>query len=87
MSEEDLVRKRLFFSPKKALVRQNLIQLEEMVNGKELTAEACIPNWVVEKILSGVDERGSNFDADTRLDFHNYLKNLESSEDFLDDLE
>ncbi len=86
-NEEELVRKRKFFSPKRPLVQNKLVQLEEMVNGKELTAEVCLPNWVIERILHGTDEVEGGIDMDARLDFHNYLKNIESSEDFLDDLD
>jgi len=86
-SEEDLVRKRLFFSARKTLVKNHLVQLEEMVNNKDLTAEVCVPNWVIELMLTGAKEQDSAIDTDARLDFHNYLKNLESSEDFLDNLD
>jgi hypothetical protein len=86
-SEEDMVRNRNFFSARKNLAKHKLVQLEEMVNDKELTAEVCLPNWVMEKMLSGSDEKKGDIDVDARLDFHNYLKNLDSSEDFLDELE
>lgn len=86
-SELDLVRKRSFFSPRQNLVRQKLIQMEEMVNRKELTAEVCLPNWVIERMLSGSEAKSAQIDVDARLDFHNYLQNLDSSEDFLDDLD
>lgn len=85
-NEEEMVRKRRLFSPGKTLVMNKLVQLEEMVNQKELTAEVCLPNWVVEKILTGSGEKRHQIDVDARLDFHNYLKNLDSSEDFLDNL-
>lgn len=84
-SEEDLVRRRRFLGKRSPLLRHNLIALEEMVNDKELTAEAYLPNWVVDRML-GSDERNA-IDADSRLDFHDYLKNLDSSESFFDDLD
>ncbi|MBU0754998.1 MAG: hypothetical protein KJ645_07640, partial [Planctomycetes bacterium] len=87
-NEEDLVKKRRFFSPKRNLVKNKIIQLEEMVNDKELTAEVCMPNWAVERMLTGIHKEGApRIDADARLDFHRYLNNLDSSEDFLEDLE
>lgn len=87
-SEEDLVRKRRFFSPKRNLVKHKIIQLEEMVNGKEMTAEVYMVNWAIEKMLgSAVESETPHFDADARLDFHKYLKNIESSEDLFDDLD
>jgi len=87
-NEEDLLRKRRFFSPNNTLVGKNLVQLDEMINGKELTAEVFLPNWVLEKMLSGEKQDGSpGIDADARLDFHRYLQDIESSEDFLNDMD
>lgn len=83
-SEEDLLRKRRFFSRRSVLIRNNLIALEEMVNDKELTAEAYLPNWVVDRIL-GEDARTA-IDADSKIEFHDYLQKLGSSDDFFDDL-
>lgn len=84
-SEEDLLRKRRFLGKRSVLIRSNLVAVEEMVNDKELTAEVYLPNWVVDRML-GPDGRGK-IDADVRLDFHDYLQNLGSSEDFFEDLE
>ncbi len=84
-SEEDLLRKRSFLGKRGLLIRHNLVALEEMVNDKELTAEVYMPNWVVNRILGEDGPRA--IDADTRLDFHDYLKNLESSSDFFEDLD
>ncbi|MFH2000110.1 MAG: hypothetical protein ABIK28_10530 [Planctomycetota bacterium] len=87
-SEEDLIRKRHFFSPKRNLVKHKIIQLEEMVNSKEMTAEVYMVNWAIEKMLGGLqDSEGPSFDADAKLDFHKYLKNIESSEDLFNDLD
>ncbi len=84
-SEEDLLRRRRFLGKRSVLIRNNLVAIEEMVNDKELTAEVYLPNWVVDRIL-GEDGR-QKIDADARLDFHDYLQNLGSSEDFFEDLE
>jgi len=86
-NEKDLLRKRRFFARTNTLLKHRLIQLEEMVNGKELTADVSLPNNIVELILTGSMDRSSAIDIDARLDFHNYLKNIDSSEDFLDDLD
>jgi hypothetical protein len=87
-NEEDMVKKRRFFAPDKTLIKQRIVQLEEIVNGKELTAEVCLPNWAVERLLSGSKEDDTpRIDADARLDFHKYLNNLDSSDDFFDDID
>ena len=83
-SEENLLRNRRFFARRSILVRQNLIALEEMVNDKELTAEVYLPNWVIDRVL-GQDDRAA-IDADSKIDFHDYLQKLGSSDDFFDDL-
>lgn len=84
-SEEDLLRKRRFLGKRSLLVKSNLVAIEEMVNDKDLTAEVYLPNWVVDRML-GPDGRQA-IDADVRLDFHDYLKNLGSSDVFFDDLD
>lgn len=84
-SEEDLVRKRRFLGKRSPLLRHNLIALEEVVADKELTGEAYLPNWVIDRMLG--DEDKAAIDADSRIDFHDYLKNLDSSDPFFDDLD
>lgn len=84
-SEEELIQKRQFLSKRSILVKNNLVAIEEMVHDKELTAEVYLPNWVVDRLL-GKGGRQS-IDADVRLDFHDYLSNLGSSEDFFEDLD
>jgi hypothetical protein len=83
-SEEDLVRKRRFLGKRSPLVRHNLIAIEEVVADKELTGEAYLPNWVIDRLLG--DEDKAAIDADSRIDFHDYLKDLDSSDPFFDDL-
>ena len=84
-NEEELVGKRRFLSRQSTLVKANLVAIEEMTNDKELTAEVYLPNWVVDRML-GKDGRRS-IDADVRLDFHDYLEQLGSSESFFEDLD
>ena len=57
------------------------------MNGKELTGEVFMPNWVIEIMLTGKTDGQGSIDTDARLDFHNYLENLDSSDDFFDDLD
>jgi len=86
-NEKDLIRNRRFFSKKDTLIRSNLIVLEDTVNGKDLTGEIFMPNWAVELMVTGKTGKEQGFDTDARLDFHNYLKNLDSSDDFFDELD
>lgn len=86
-NEKDLIRNRRFFSKKDTLTRSNLIVLEDTVNGKDLTGEVFMPNWAVELMVTGKTGKEQGFDSDARLDFHNYLKNIDSSDDFFEELE
>lgn len=84
-SEEDLLRKRKLLSKGSTLVSRQIVQLEDMTGEKELTAAASLSNWVGEKIFA--EERAELAIApDEKIDFHNYLKNLDSADTFLEDL-
>jgi len=85
VNEEDLLRKRHFLGKHSNLIKSNLVAVEEMVNDKDLTAEVYLPNWVIDRMLG--PEGREAIDADVRLDFHDYLQNLGSSEDFFEDLD
>ena len=79
-SEEDVVRRRLLLRP---LQRRHLIRLDGAYSGKDLTADASLPNEVVERMLGDAAPIGS----DERIDFHSYLANLQSSDPFFSDLD
>lgn len=79
-SEPDLLRRRQLLRP---LQRKGLLQLEGAYEGKDLTADASLPNRVVDEMLGA---RAAKIRADERLDFHEYLRQLESSDPFFTDL-
>lgn len=79
-SEADLIRRRLLLRP---LARKGLIQLTGAYAGKDLTADVSLPNEVVNGLLGSPGDIG----ADERLDFHTYLRRLDSSDPFFMDLE
>ncbi|MEZ5987749.1 MAG: hypothetical protein R3F30_01210 [Planctomycetota bacterium] len=83
-SEEQLFDKRGLFDPVSTLVRRELVELEYMVEGREMTSECRLASWVVERVF-GRDREGRPIDADERLDFHLYLEKLNSS-NFLSDI-
>jgi len=86
-SEEDILKKRRFFSKRNSLIKNRLIVLEDTVNGKELTGEVFMPDWVADLMTLGRTGSEEGIDTDARLDFHKYLEGLDSSEDFFDDLD
>ena len=77
-SEEELIRNRLLFHERATFRRREIIELEHMVEGRELTSECRLANWVMDRVL-GDDLRGTPIGADEKLNFHLYLKNLRSS--------
>jgi len=79
-SEDELLRRRMLLRP---LQRRHLIRLDGAYSGKDLTADASLPNEVVERMLGGTAPIGS----DERIDFHSYLANLQSSDPFFSELD
>jgi len=79
-SEDEVIRRRALLRP---LQRRRLIRLDGAYSGKELTADASLPNDVVEQMLGG----GATIGSDERIDFHSYLANLQSSDPFFSDLD
>ncbi len=85
-SEEDLVRRRKLFSRSSPLLRHGLVALDEIVHDKEICGEVYVPNSVIETILGGHPVKDSEIDADSRIDFHKFLSDLDDSEDFFKNL-
>ncbi|MAE75323.1 MAG: hypothetical protein CMJ85_00410 [Planctomycetes bacterium] len=83
-SEEEFIANRRLFAPESTLRRRDIIEMDQMLEGRELTSECYLGNWVLDKALGPVGGRGP-IDADERLNFHLYLKRLGSS-GFLQDL-
>jgi len=79
-SEDELLRRRMILRP---LQRQRLIQLEGAYAGKELTADASLPNRIVDQLLGAPETIG----VDERIDFHAYLQKLDSSDPFFEGIE
>ncbi len=74
-SEEDLLRRRHLLRP---LQRRGLLALDGSFSGKELTADASLPNEVVDQMLGAGTAIGSN----ERIDFHAWLSKLDSGDPF-----
>jgi len=83
-SEEAILRNRELFLPHSTLRKSGILEVEEMLDGRELTGEAHLADWVIDRML-GTGIRFMPIDADEQLNFHLYLKDLKSS-NFLKDL-
>jgi len=82
---EDLLRRRRLLGPESVLVRRGIVVLEEAEEERETTGRICLERWVVDRVL-GDDTQGRAIAPDERIDFHLYLKDLDSSARFYRDL-
>jgi hypothetical protein len=85
-SETDLLRARHYFSKDAPLLRHQLINLEPFVENRELTAEARLNDWVVNRLLEDGAPK-SEIAPDERLRWHQYLDGLDDSGGFFRSLE
>jgi|SoiMethySBSTD1v2_1073268.scaffolds.fasta_scaffold405639_2 hypothetical protein len=85
-SEEQLIRNRRLFLPEAPLRKGGILHVEPMLEGRELTGEAHLEDWVV-NALFGSSAKDLPIRADERLDWHRYLEDLGGSDRFFDDLE
>ncbi len=81
-SEEELLKKRAIFHEKALLRRKDILEVECMVESREMTSECRLSNWVLTRIFGGDPKP---IDADEKLEFHLFLKSLDSSH-FLRDI-
>jgi len=86
VDELDLVRNRRLFRPAGTLLRTEMLQLEPMLEGRELTGEVYLSDWAV-NYLFGATVEPRHIDPDERLDWHLYLKKLDDTQTFFRDLE
>ena len=88
-SEADLVRKRKLFDAESALVKHQLLVLEEMLLGKELSAEVYVPNPVVDRVLGPAGRSPGDrlaIDEESRASFQKFLRELDDSDGFFERL-
>ena len=83
-NEAELVRARRRFRPQAPLVSKEILEIETMLDERELTSECRLQNWVLERFL-GPAPGDKAIGADERLDFHLFLERLEGSK-FLGEL-
>jgi hypothetical protein len=86
--EAQLIESRRFMAATGTLRRREIIEVEPMLEGRELTGEVHLADWVVNSLFGppgNVPERA--IAADERLAWHQYLHRLGESERFYRDLE
>ena len=85
-TEEDLIRNRGLIRPSGNLMRLEILKVEPLLEGRELTGEVYLADWVVNYVFGAAGSEQS-IDRDEQLDWHLYLKSLEDTRSFFRDLE
>jgi len=86
-SPEDLLGNRTLLGENGALRRAGLVEILDPVDGKEITGDLTLPRWVSALLLGDDEGERGPIDADSRIEFHEYLKELDDSDRFFRDLE
>lgn len=84
--EDDLIRNRRLLVAGATLIEREIIQVEPILEGRELTGEVHLSDWVV-NLLLGAPTTEPRIRPDERLEWHLYLKNLEDTKAFFKDME
>ncbi|HLU38989.1 MAG TPA: hypothetical protein VK081_06360 [Planctomycetota bacterium] len=86
--EAELIENRRFVVPNGTLRRREIIEVEPMLEGRELTGEVHLADWVVNSLFgppANVPDR--QIEPDEKLEWHLYLQGLRESDRFFRDLE
>ncbi len=84
--EDELIRNRALVHKDAPMLKREILTLETMFDGRELTAEARLNDWVVNAVF-GVAVREQAIQPDEHIDWHRYLKNINGTQDFFKDME
>lgn len=84
-TEEEIFLRRDLLGSGSRLVENGLVAVDRELDAKELLAGLYLPDWVTERLLPK-DELRSAINQEERRRFLEYLRRLESSEDFYDNL-
>jgi hypothetical protein len=83
--EEDILRKRRLFAGDSVLTGRGIVAAVESEDDKPSTGRVMLAPWVKDRIL-GDDVSGRAIAPDEKIDFHLYLRELDSSARFYRDL-
>jgi hypothetical protein len=84
-SDLDLMSRRRLLTAEGRLVQSGLVRLTQEDGEHQLGGEAHLPAEVVQDLLFG-ERSDEPIDADTRLDWHEFLEGLEGTDEFFDRL-
>lgn len=83
--EDEIFLKRHLLGAKSKLVENGLVTFDRDLEDKELLAGVYLPEWVTERLLPKFEDRKA-INNEERRRFHEYLKRLEGSDDFYNNL-
>lgn len=84
--EDALLRNRSLVNRTSPLLRHDILSVETMLDGRELTGEARLNDWVVNAVF-GVAVREEAIQSDERINWHGYLQDMRGTQGFFEDLE
>ena len=84
--ETELIRNRRLVHSGGSLLRNEIFQLEPMIEARELTGEIHLNDWVV-NLMFELEPLEEEIRSDEKLDWHLYLRSLDDSQRFFRDLE
>lgn len=86
-NEQDLIRNRRLLLKQSPLVQGEILNNEPLLEGRELTGEVHLSDWVVNLLFGAEALPDREIRPDDRLEWHLYLKNLEDTGSFFRDLD
>lgn len=84
--EDELLRNRALVHRTAPLLKHQILAVEMLLEGRELTGEARLNDWVVNAVF-GAAIRAEAIHPDERIDWHAYLQDMRGTEGFFEDLE
>lgn len=85
-SETELIANRRLIGEAAPLRKSDILQIEPMLEGRPLTGEAHLGDWVV-NYLFGAATSNTNIRPDERIDWHVYLSGMDDTQGFFQDLD
>lgn len=84
--ESELMQNRRLVTENSGLIKRELISVEPLLEGRTLTGEAYLNDWVV-NYLFGATVSDENIQPDERIDWHMYLAQLDDTQGFFRDMD
>jgi hypothetical protein len=84
--ESELIQNRRLVAESAPLRKAEILKIEPMLEGRDLTAEAYLNDWVI-NFAFGATTPDESIHADERIDWHVYLEQMDDTHGFFRDLD